>query len=46
MLRKILSRGSKADHIILIFNDVIHKFCQLQGLCNFDKRKAYTEMKL
>jgi hypothetical protein len=43
MLQKILSRGSKAEHIILTFDDVILKFCQLQGLGNVDKRKEYTK---
>jgi len=46
MLQKILSRGFKAEHIILTFDKLICKFYQLQGLGNVDKRKEYIKMKL
>lgn len=44
MLQKILSLGSNAEHIILTFDYVIRKLCQLKFLCNVEKRKQYINM--
>ena len=41
MLHEVLSQTLAVEHNVLIFDYVIHMFCQLQGLYSVGKEQLY-----